>query len=84
MSTEIGQIEGRFEEVESVEKRTVRYRPCTLYLTQFSGGEKNGVMLQMTIAQENGESAFIQLTRDQVRDLVATLKEEFKIGSWKL
>lgn len=84
MSTDIGTIQGRFERVKSVSESTVEYRPSELHLTRFSGGEKMGVMLQMTIQQKDGNMAYIQLTRDQVKELVVKLKEEFNIGSYKL
>lgn len=83
MSTKLKTIKGRYEHVKSVKERTMEYRPSTLFLTRFSGGEK-GIMLQMTIQQKDGDSAYVQLTRDQVRELILELKGEFNIGSWKL
>ena len=41
-------------------------------------------MLLMSIEQEDGETAYVQLTRDQVRDMIVKLKKAFEIGSWKL
>lgn len=75
MSKELAVIKGRFEEVTNAEKRESRHSESTLSLTSFFGGEANGKMLQMTIQQSDGNIAFVQLTREQVKELIATSVE---------
>lgn len=83
MSTEIAIIKGQFEKNEDPKTFTVEYGPSELFLKRFSGGPR-GKMLLMSIEQEDGETAYVQLTRDQVRDMIVKLKKAFEIGSWKL
>ena len=79
MSTELGSIEGRHEVVvvdpwENERKRLSEYRPSTLHLVRFSGGPK-GVMLSLAVQQSDGLWADVQLTTEQVKELVDTLRK---------
>ena len=75
MSTELGSIEGRHEVVLDARKRLFEYRPSTLHLVRFSGGPK-GVMLSLAVQQSDGVWADVQLTKEQVKELVDTLSKE--------
>lgn len=76
MSTELGSIEGRHEVVLDERKRLSEYRPSTLHLVRFSGGVKNGVMLSLVVQQSDGTWTDVQLTKEQVKELVNTLSKE--------
>lgn len=84
MSTYIGTIKGRFEAKEDPKTFSVTYGDAELHLNRFSGGKKKGAMLSMTIDRADGEYVHIQLTKEQVKEMILQLKEAFKIGSWKL
>lgn len=68
MSTELTRIKGRIEIPVSSEKRS-KYEHDEMLLTSFSGGN-NGRMIQITL-----QANHIQLTSEQVKDLIATLTE---------
>jgi hypothetical protein len=67
MSTELTPIKGRIK-VFSSEKRS-KYERDEMLLTSFSGS-KNGRMIQITL-----QANHIQLTSEQVKDLITTLTE---------
>lgn len=71
MSTELTPIIGRIE-ISDIEKRQSNYRQGELMITSFSGGLGAGPMLQLTtpIGYDH-----IQLTKDQVKNLLQTLSE---------
>ena len=72
MSTELKSIKGRKE-------TEFGYNESEIKLTRFSGG-KNGLMVQINInpdVDRNGiPSAHIQLTQEQVRELITELNNE--------
>lgn len=70
MSTELTPIKGRIE-IPDGHTRTSTYRETEILLTSFSGG-KNGTMVQLTLPLG---VCHVQLTKDQVKDLIATLSE---------
>ena len=76
MSTDIKTIIGRYQ---STEKPCHNFKPiykeANLHLTRFYGGENNGRMLQLTIASD--ETAYIQLTKEQVKELSIILSQCF-------
>jgi len=67
MSTSFGSIHGRKECPDEM-RRESYYIPHELHITRFAGGVDVGTMLQLTIGSEH-----IQLTSDQVRDLLIAL-----------
>lgn len=69
MSTELTPIIGRTE-FPHPETMQSTYKEDELLLTSFSGGKENGRMLQLTLIHGH-----IQLTKDQVKDLIQTLSE---------
>lgn len=73
MSKEIAIIKGDFEKNINPADRTVEYGTSRLVLTTFSGGEKRGYMLQLSIQQEDGKCAYVQLNIEQVNELMETL-----------
>lgn len=82
MSTELKSIQGRHEKTELAPQggyETV-YSHSSMSLTRFAGGPEIGPMLQITLPQ-HGDDYFshIQLTQDQVQDLVDELREHFNI-----
>jgi hypothetical protein len=76
MSQELKTIQGRVERVVSVTQRTVDYKDSQLYMTRFSGGTLHGTMLQLTLPLGVDH---IQLTRDQVAEMVKELQKEFDL-----
>lgn len=72
MSTELKSIKGRKE-------TEFGYKESEIKLTRFSGGQ-NGRMVQINIEPEVNQigfkSAHIQLTQEQVRELIEELKNE--------
>ena len=76
MSTHIKTIEGRYESIKYPRNLTVvEYEEASLDLTRFYGGEKLGRMLQLTVT--NDETAYIQLTQKQVKELSIVLSQCF-------
>lgn len=73
MSTQIKEIVGR---KESKILGNYTYVDSALSLVRFWGGELNGRMLQLTINNDEGHS-YIQLTKEQVKELSKTLSEAF-------
>lgn len=76
MSTHIKTIKARYE---STSKSTATLQPtyniATLDITRFYGGKANGSMLQITI--QSDDIAYIQLTEQQVQELIQTLQDSF-------
>lgn len=74
MSTEIGFVKGRRE--IPIPPKTVEYEDIDLYVTRFAGGEKNGVMVQLTLSPyvNNG---FIQLTKEQAFELIKKILDAY-------
>ena len=72
MSTELKSIKGRYEDTRNSIKRKVTYDETELLITRFSGGKKNGAMIQLT-----PEQGYIQLTKDQVKELIVVLQDAF-------
>lgn len=68
MSTELSTVMGRIEIPLPALGRST-YANGKMYITSFSDGE-NGRMLQITLPQNH-----IQLTKQQVSDLIAALSE---------
>ena len=73
MSTEIKEINGRCES-GNYTGNLPRYTNSTISLTRFAGGQQNGAMIQLTISDKDGH-AYVQLTKEQVKELAKTLKE---------
>lgn len=73
MSTHIATIKGRVEEVHTQQKAT--YIEADLSLVRFYGGKKKGRMLQLTTS---GNEGYIQLTREQVKNLAVILLNSFE------
>ncbi len=69
MSTTLGIIKGR-QEIPQKGIMKSNYKDSELVLTRFSGGTKNGTMLQIST-----ENDHIQLTVQQVRNLIDTLEK---------
>lgn len=82
MSIELKSIKGRYEIPRKDEMKS-DYGESTLRMTRFSGGKK-GLMVQLTVCQANGDTAYVQLTKEQAAEMIAELKRELGIGSWKL
>lgn len=82
MSTELKSIQGRHEKTILTENSgyQTEYSESSMSLTRFAGGKELGHMLQITLPQ-HGDKYFshIQLTQDQVQDLVDELREHFNI-----
>ena len=72
MSTELGKIKGRYENSKKLNE--VEYEKNAVYLTSFYDGEKNGLMLQITI--DNPKIIYSQLTHKQV------IKLRNKLNKW--
>lgn len=76
MSTHIKTIKARYE---SISKDTPTMQPtydiATLDITRFYGGKTYGAMLQITV--QNNNIAYIQLTEQQVQELIQTLQDSF-------
>lgn len=77
MSTELIKITGVHEVVVSEAKRECRYDPSDIACVAFSGGAR-GRCLSINIHQDDGTFAHVQLTQDQARELIATLRDEFE------
>ena len=76
MSTHIKTIKGRYKSIEYPRNLTVvEYEEASLTLTRFYGGKKLGRMLQLTITSD--ETAYIQLTQKQVKELSRVLSQCF-------
>lgn len=81
MSTELKDIIGRVETFTEVGAHTgvgafeLSYEEQRLSLTRFWGGE-NGIMVQLTMPANDGPFAYIQLTKDQVKELIVELTKE--------
>lgn len=73
MSTEIADIQGRHEFDKDVAKREVGYKPATLHIKTFYGGEPSGKLFQLAIHQEDGSDAAIQLTREGIVNMIQKL-----------
>jgi len=77
MATELKDIIGRVETLTGVgDVFETSYEEQRLSLTRFSGGE-NGIMVQLTMpAVDHDPYAYIQLTKDQVKELIVELTKE--------
>ena len=76
MATELKDIIGRVETLTEVgDVFETSYEEQRLSLTRFSGGE-NGTMVQLTMPANDGPFAYIQLTKDQVKELIVELTKE--------
>lgn len=81
MATELKDIIGRVETLTEVGDDftyvfETSYEEQRLSLTRFSGG-KNGIMVQLTMpAVDHDPYAYIQLTKDQVKELIVELTKE--------
>jgi len=77
MATELKDIIGRVETLTEVgDVFETSYEEQRLSLTRFSGGE-NGIMVQLTMpAVDHDPFAYIQLTKDQVKELIVELTKE--------
>lgn len=80
MATELKDIIGRVETLTEVGDDftyvfETSYEEQRLSLTRFSGGE-NGIMVQLTMPANDGPFAYIQLTKDQVKELIVELTKE--------
>jgi hypothetical protein len=71
MSTELTPIKGRIE-IPDGKTKTSSYKETELLLTSFYGGTENGRMIQLTLPLG---ICHIQMTQQQVRDLLMTLAE---------
>lgn len=71
MSIELTTINGRYENPDPALK-TSSYLETEMYLTSFSGGTKNGPMIQIVFSRYPGQD-HIQLNKEQVLDLLKTL-----------
>ena len=69
MSTELTPIKGEYEVIVDREKREVAYSQTEMNVTSFWGGTQRGPMIQLA-----PQNRFIQLTKDQVIDLIGVLK----------
>ncbi len=78
MSTELIKITGVHEVVVSEAKRECRYDPSDIACVSFAGGTARGRCLSINIHQDDGTFAHVQLTQDQARELIATLRDEFE------
>lgn len=74
MSTHLETINGRYEQSSSGTFE-VNYEKAELDITRFFGGKENGAMLQLTIISD--KIAYIQLTKEQVKELASVLKNSF-------
>lgn len=76
MATELKDIIGRVETLTEVgDVFETSYEEQRLSLTRFSGGE-NGIMVQLTMPANDGPFAYIQLTKDQAKELIIELTKE--------
>ena len=76
MSTHIRIVKGRYESIQYPRNlAVVEYEEASLELTRFYGGERLGRMLQLTITSD--ETAYIQLTQEQVEELSIVLSQCF-------
>lgn len=80
MSTNIKTITGRYEASFNGDF-TSNYEESEINLTRFYGGVKNGTMIQVTISNDK-ESAYVQLTKDQVKSLSNILKQSFDYSKY--
>lgn len=71
MSKELTTIKGRIE-IPDADTKTSKYTDGELYITSFPGGKSEGQMVQLSFTLMEDH---IQLTKQQVRDLIATLSE---------
>jgi len=72
MSTTIAEITGRMEGHDH-RTQNPEYVNTYMYINRFYGGKENGKMLQLT----NGVNSYIQLTQDQVKNLIEILTNAF-------
>ena len=72
MSTHLKSIKGRREAAYHSWTKTISYKPTTMSITAFYGGKKIGPMIQLTL-----DSNCIQLTKNQVNQLIETLNTRF-------
>ena len=76
MSTDIKTIKGRFESHNTSRPLHAKYKKSEISLCRFYGGKMNGVMIHLTISNNEGYT-HIQLTQSQVKELAKTLKHVF-------
>lgn len=57
-------------EIPNPELKNSIYKVAEMQITSFYGGDKNGPMIQLSL-----DSSHIQLNKEQVRDLLNTLKD---------
>jgi len=73
MSTELKTLKGKFWHEETSELQNTE-----LSLTRFSGG-KEGMKVQLTIRSNNKFFTHITLDREQIKNLVKELQQNFDI-----
>ena len=73
MSTELKTLKGQFWNKETSELQNTE-----LSLTQFSGG-KEGMKVQLTVRSSDGFFTHIALDKEQIKNLVKELQENFDV-----
>ena len=71
MSTDLKTITGRIERPIN-NMFEVDYKPCELHINSFWGGEKKGLMIQLTLSETE---PYIQLDKSQVDELIDVLQK---------
>jgi hypothetical protein len=71
MSQELAIIKGQHEVIDKNAK-SVAHKDSDLYVTSFSGGKENGVMIQLS---PDLGTDHIQLKKEQVKELIKILTD---------
>jgi hypothetical protein len=71
MSKELGVVKGQREVVDK-DTKSVSHKNSELYVTSFSGGKKNGPMIQLS---PDFGTEHIQLKKEQVQELIKILTD---------
>jgi hypothetical protein len=80
MSTELNSINGRVETLGGGWDFETVYKPAKMSLTRFSGGQDEGVMLQITIPNLHNEPfVHMQFNELQIQEMVDELRKHFNI-----
>lgn len=73
MSTELKSLKGKFWN-----QKTLQMDSTEMSLTRFSGGEE-GTKLQLTMRQQDDFFTHITLNKEEIRNLIKELQENFDL-----
>jgi hypothetical protein len=80
MSKDITQIDGVHEFTIDERSRKVGYAPSRIFATSFSGGEERGRCVQLTVYEQGGSVASIQVTDEKMKEFLSMMNEFYREG----